>query len=206
MTLRQRHVHPQYDVTSMYIAMPYHGTQLWISEDPEDKPGFGELKQLGITHLISMNKEQPKTRGLVCHSFVFPDKAQILDEAASEKTLREAVAMCVSLVRSGHGVCVNCSAGVNRSSLVVALAAQQLLPHITMSELIQLLQDAKQARCRAWQTFDGNSGQEFERFCLYQSVRSPDNIPRSRKRKSSNGSQGSGNHLGAEARHVCPAC
>ena len=177
MTLRQRHGHPQYDVTSMYIARPYHGTRLWISEDPPDKASFREMKELGITHLISMNKEQPKTRALVCHSFVFPDKAQILDEAASEETLREAVAMCVSLVRSGHGVCVNCSAGVNRSSLVVALAAQQLLPHITISELIQLLRDAKQARCQAWQTFDGNSGQAFERFCLCQSVRSPDNSP-----------------------------
>ena len=123
-----------------------------------------------------MNKEQPKTAALACYSFVFPDTARILDEPDNEECvrLRKAVAMCVSLVRSGNGVCVNCSAGVNRSSLVVALAARQLLPHVTMAEPIQLLRDAKQARCRAWQTFDGESGQAFERFCLHQSVGGPD--------------------------------
>jgi hypothetical protein len=110
-------------MTELYEIIP---GRLWQSGSVQGREGEGEVLDLGIDYVVNLNGDPPFSGGGGRGPFT-ELRWQIEDGPLPDREdLDEVVSRVCSAVSSGGRVLVHCAAGLNRSSLVNAMAVHKL--------------------------------------------------------------------------------
>ena len=138
---------------------------LFISEEPRGISNAREqLKRRGVGHVYSLCAPPRGLRG----GGAFRGFARItclmedsVNQSLDTAEIREMVANIVSILRTNERALVHCSAGVNRSSAIVALVLCEICG-VAPNAAIAMIRAAKAKVSRAWLTFDGAGGRALQ--------------------------------------------
>ena len=136
---------------------------LFISEDPRDiEEAHASIEESGIKYAYSLCNPPKDTsraidpfRNMTSHKVCLMDDStdQLIDAVEIQNMIKD----IIGWLRDGNRVLVHCSAGVNRSSAIVALVLCTGF-QLPFDDAIFRIREAKQRVASCWLTFDGAGG------------------------------------------------